>query len=102
MHMNELIELRRHLGIVHHVPGRIRVRLGTELQDRIGGLNPQDIKDFLLSLDGIDSIRVNPMAASVVVQYDADRFPPAMWECLLAGPDDRAMELAETLVQTYS
>jgi hypothetical protein len=42
--LTELLTLRRGLGIVHHVPGRIRLRLGPVIWDWAQGLGLDSTK----------------------------------------------------------
>ena len=52
--------------LVHHIPGRVRFRI-YRLKD-----DPDyaaDLKQFLLAQPGINSVRVNRVAASIAVKY---------------------------------
>lgn len=94
-HLASLLKLREGLGIVHHVPGRIRLRFGlgmlTLAQDE--GLAPDQAVRWLRALPGVKGARINVAAASVVVDYDPRRLDPSRWETLVLGDDDAALEL---------
>src|SRR5947209_4079106 len=57
-----------HAEVVHHIPGRIRLRV-PELRD-CGDLS-RWLKGPVLSELGIESFRVNQWCASVVITYNA-------------------------------
>ncbi len=99
--MESLLDLRRHLSIVHHVPGRVRFRAGPALYEHASTLTSNGLKSFLESLDGIHNIRINPSAASLIIQYDPTHFPPRLWETLVAGSDEQAAQLFGKLVTQY-
>jgi hypothetical protein len=92
-----LLALRQHLSIVHHVPGRIRLRAGPALYKHASTLNNNGLKSMLESLNGIHDIRINPNAASLIIQYDPNHFPPSLWETLVTGSDHKAAQLFDEL-----
>lgn len=89
-----LLELRRHLSIVHHLPGRIRLRLAPALWGQAARLN-QRFDTLLPRLAGIRGIRVNAAVASVIVEYDPHTVPPQHWETLVRGDATAAGEVLE-------
>jgi len=93
-----LLAARRHLGIIHHVPGRVRLRLGVGLLALAGGAGRATMTELLRAVDGIEGIEVNARAASATVTYDPRRLPPATWETLLGGDDHEAAALLESLL----
>ncbi len=52
--------------LVHHIPGRVRFRIHRLKDDSDYGAN---LKQFLLAQPGINRVRVNPVAASIVINY---------------------------------
>jgi hypothetical protein len=90
-----LLAMRRHLEIVHHIPGRLRVRAGAglmELASRWRG-RTIPIDEAVGVIDGILAARVNPMAASAVIEYDPARVPPDAWHRLLESDEDEARRI---------
>ncbi|XKH37400.1 HMA2 domain-containing protein [Azospirillum doebereinerae] len=68
------------LSIAHHIPGRIRLKLAakdTDLADAIA--QAKRFGRLVTEAPGIRSVNVNLLARSCVVEYDADRIPPAAW-----------------------
>ncbi len=54
--------------IVHHVPGRIRIKF-KDLANNSAFFN--DIKKAISSLSGVDSVRISRQSSSIVVHYKA-------------------------------
>ncbi len=99
----DLADLLRHrveLGIVHHVPGRIRLRLGPALLEwaQARGVNPKQAAVWLSTFPGVKGMRINAAAASLIIEYDARRLDPAGWETLVLGDEDAAMNLILGLI----
>ncbi|MGB0126457.1 MAG: hypothetical protein WBP72_02380 [Rhodocyclaceae bacterium] len=87
--------LRRHVAVVHHVPGRIRLRLGASLLDADSGVDVAALRRLLGSLAGIRDVRLNPAVASLAIQYDPEHIRPGDWDTLLTGDPATARTLVE-------
>ena len=96
--VSRLLALREHVHLVHHVPGRLRLRIGAGLLAGVDTSERERAADFLKDLPGIADVRVNPLAASVVVKYDAAAIAPSAWERLLVGERDEVLALVRELV----
>jgi hypothetical protein len=90
--------LRGHLRIAHHVPGRVRLRLGAGLLEAADAVARSSLPGWLETVDGIRGLRLNLAAASVIIAYDPQRLPPEAWETLVNGSDEAAVALLQTLV----
>ena len=82
------------LRIVHHIPGRVRLKLlgGPALAGKLA--DAQRLLRAARAVPGIRAVDVNGPARSCVVEYDAKRIPPAAWQDLLSGaqsPDGEAL-----------
>ncbi len=53
---------------IHHLPGRLRVRVPGLKGNPAGAL---EIVDGLTALDGVTGAEVNPITGSVLIRYDA-------------------------------
>lgn len=95
-----LLRLRAGLAIVHHIPGRIRLRLdpSTLAWANDEGVNPELAAQWLGDFPGVKRTRVNAAAASLIVEYDPKRLAPSNWETLILGDDDAALALALALL----
>lgn len=88
----------RYLRVAHHIPGRIRLKLDVDLDkaqlEAISGA-----RRFGRALDdvpGIRSVKVNLLARSCTLEYDATLIPADAWPDFLEGVRSPA---AETLLQ---
>ena len=85
------LRLRPHLAIAHHVPGRIRLRIGFGALSVIGEAGAAaPTLDHLAPLFAPGTVRVNPQARSVVITHDPARFPIGFWRDCLTGPEEMA------------
>lgn len=97
----DVLQLRACLGIVHHVPGRLRLRVRPDPQSPAP--HPQAATaalGWLRQAPGVTGVRVNAAAASVVVDYQPDRLPPPWWETLVLGDDAEALGAVLDLLGT--
>lgn len=94
MQLSDLTALRKYVTIRHHIPGRIRVVFDPSLANR------PEVRELLRTQNGLPpgvlSFRVNALAASVIIEYEAERINPALLEELLRTEDD---QLALTILQ---
>ena len=81
-----LIPLLEETEIVHHIPGRIRLRFNQSILSKLPKLNgiEKEIQKIVNQIEAIKNIRLNLFAGSVVVQYDTDIFPPDFWQEVVA------------------
>ncbi len=77
--VDSLLLLAPHTEIVHHIPGRIRLRV---LRSGIALAAKTDLQAILSSIPGIRQVRVNPVVGSAVVEYDPQTLPYGLWERL--------------------
>ncbi|MEA4857943.1 MAG: hypothetical protein AAGU21_20260 [Solidesulfovibrio sp.] len=99
MNMQELLEMRTLVDVVHHVPGRLRLRLDPRLREHPVA---RELGNWSANGSAILATRLNPMARSLVVSYDPKRIDPAVLEEFLASADGtRAQALAETLANSF-
>ncbi len=80
---SRLAGLLPHLRIVHHVRGRLRVRLQAGAANWLVQWPNAAPESWLARLPGITALHLNKVAASLVIEYDARRIPPQWWERLL-------------------
>lgn len=93
------------LQIAHHIPGRVRLKLGAGGTDGTAvGLG--DIGRLLAALEaspGIGSVSFNPLARSGVITYDPAVIAPAVWQDLTGGIRSAGvMALAEAVGRQMS
>jgi len=89
-----ILEIRSFVkAIVHHIPGRIRLRLSPEFFVKAGKI---DLSAFQ-NLEGIKEIQVNPLALSAVITYDPDKLPPRLWEAFIKDEGSAAQVINQLL-----
>jgi len=86
MDWNVLPQILAHLQIVHHVRGRVRLRLRPGIMAILPKLNGASAEQWLARIPGVLDLRLNLAAASLVIQYDAARIQPQWWERLITTP----------------
>lgn len=86
MDFSTLVKLRKHLTIKHHISGRLRVLFDAALLARAGELRALANGNGLPP--GVSNARLNILARSVVVEYDAALIPMELIERLIASPVD--------------
>ena len=96
--LNTLLGLRGHVRIVHHVPGRLRLRITSSFLSHLDRADRNRVTQELRSLRGIRGMRVNPAAGSIIIEYAPGHITPGTWECLLTGDPDAARMHLQTLL----
>ena len=97
------------IEIVHHIPGRIRLRLALD-ESSASNLSLQslleqvgDFKKALDSVPAIRSVRVNAMARSCTVEYDPRAVPAQAWVDFIQGVHSPAADaLRQTIAEKYA
>ncbi|MGB6328432.1 MAG: hypothetical protein WBF48_05860 [Halarcobacter sp.] len=79
----DIINIAKYFTIIAHTPGRLRVRVNPKIKEEKGNISINDIEDLPNKIDGIKSIKVKKIIASVTIIYDASIFPSKLWEDLI-------------------
>lgn len=80
-----LPEVLPHLQVVHHIHGRLRLRLLPGILAILPNLSGNFLKTKLATLPGILELRINKPAASLLIVYDPQRIQATWWERLLSA-----------------
>ncbi|MGC8494861.1 MAG: hypothetical protein ACP5SH_24320 [Syntrophobacteraceae bacterium] len=83
--IDRLIELATQSDIVHHIPGRIRLKVKLAALLRARDL---EISELVDRFAGILDARANAGARSIVISYDTATISPALWDLLVNGKAD--------------
>jgi hypothetical protein len=75
--IESLLRIAPHTEVLHHIPGRIRLRVLPSGLNVVRGI---DIDGVIGVLPGIKGVRVNAIVGSVVVEYDSGELPYSFWE----------------------
>lgn len=85
-----------HLQIVHHIQGRLRLRLLPSILTVLSSVSEQEFQRYLTAMPGILELRLNKPAASLIIIYNAMQIQFSWWERLiLASNADLPALLAE-------
>jgi hypothetical protein len=76
------VELIHSLNVVHHVKGRIRFRLLPDALNHVSKIDVHEITSFIRSVSGIEDVRINLIAASLIIYYNPQKIQPKLWERL--------------------
>lgn len=77
--VTNLLRIAPHLQIVHHIPGRIRLRISPSGLQTAMEIDLRQIRD---NVPGILSLRINALVGSIVIEYDRNRLNPDLWNLL--------------------
>lgn len=83
--VEKIIRISSYLSKVHHIKGRIRVRVNPKIKDESSDITIDDINSLPQKIKGIKNIKINKIVGSITVTYDNDIFPYELWEDLIAG-----------------
>ena len=93
LNQERLENVRQILAIVHHIPGRVRIKLKSSQEAAQLGLHSNDLQHFigvLREIEGIQSASVNTVALSCTVLYDSSLIAPGAWHELLGESEPGA------------
>ena len=90
----DISQVAEFFSIVHHIPGRIRIRVnvakipaikewaqGTSLREFLPNNADENLIITLLqSLPAVKNIKVNALIGSATIEYDKTLFAPNLWE----------------------
>jgi hypothetical protein len=83
----KLIELGAYFSIIHHIKGRIRLRVSPKIKEHKHHVGVEDIEALPARINGIKSIKINKMIGSLTIEYDHAIFPDHLWENLVKGEE---------------
>ena len=95
----DFMQLRDHIKIAHHVPGRIRVRLMLSALKQFPDVDPTILESLQSEAEGIKDIRVNRAAGSAAISYDPQIIPQASWETIINGEPEIAKKTLLKLIE---
>jgi len=92
------LDIGKTMTIVHHVPGRIRLRFSAKslpLLKQFGtleALDDTDVKGVLAAIPGIKNVKINEIVGSATIEYERAEWTGKLWENLCAGNQDPSLE----------
>lgn len=97
--LDVFLELRKHLSIVHHIPGRIRLKVNTTILKAFDNVDSGLIDKVLGEIEGIQDVNVNVLARSVRIQYSIKQLQPSWWDTLVNAEEQDALKLFKSLLK---
>lgn len=88
MDKKELEKLTSYLSIIAHANGRIRLRVNPKVLTEAKDIDASRIGEFMESVEGIKSVKLNKIIGSITINYDKDIFAPTIWDDLVDGKID--------------
>jgi hypothetical protein len=87
----KILEISAYLSKIHHVKGRIRMRVHPKIKEQAQNISLSDIESLPQKIKGIKAIKINKAIGSITVTYDNAVFSYDLWEDLLAGKNTQAI-----------
>lgn len=81
--IDKLIQISSYLTLVHHIKGRIRVRVSPKIKEQSSNITLEDIEDIPNKIEGIKKIKINKIVGSITIEYDNSIFPDKLWVDLI-------------------
>lgn len=85
--MNEkiLLSVLPFISIIHHIEGRVRLRINKDIKNKIQNLNVENLKSQINKIQGIKDMRFNPINGSLTINYDKNNLKPEFVSSLFSG-----------------
>lgn len=92
--VQQLLNIGKTLKLIDFVPGQIKLRFSTKTIkllhqlsafDELQHINP---KQFIYAVEGINKININPLFASITIQFEKETWAKSKWENLCNGRQD--------------
>ncbi|MFV0439636.1 MAG: hypothetical protein ACK5PS_19855 [Desulfopila sp.] len=77
--VDAFLDHTRYLRVVHHVPGRIRVKANWHGAKKLAKVDRDDLGAVIGKIPGIYGYRLNAKALSVIIEYDTATLPFDLW-----------------------
>jgi len=92
-HIKMILKLRSWVRLVHHIPGRFRLKYKLGIVAHLVRFNSTDIERTLDNIPAFKHYKLNSSTGSIIIEYDAALVKPAYIEALFS-PDDVVVKQA--------
>ncbi|MDV7212058.1 HMA2 domain-containing protein [Azotobacter beijerinckii] len=97
---DELRDSLVYIRVVHHIQGRIRLKLVAGYESLAGqGRQARQFQSILDRTPGVHGVRVNLLARSCTVEYDPQVIPVEAWDDFLTGVESPAAAILEQILR---
>ena len=98
--VEDIIKIGSYFSIIAHTPGRLRVRVSPKIENEAGNISIEDIENLPNKINGIESIKIKKIIASVTIVYNPKIFPAKIWEDLIKNENlDEITQLINKLAK---
>lgn len=91
---DEVKQFASFFHLIHHSPGRIRLRASKELKNALAEFGENKLLEgfeMIKNLPVVKGIKINKIIGSVTIEYDSKSFEPSLWELWLSQKESRAV-----------
>lgn len=91
---DEVKQFASFFHLIHHSPGRIRLRASKELKNTLAEFGENKLLEgfeMIKNLPVVKDIKINKIIGSVTIEYDSKSFEPSLWELWLSQKESRAV-----------
>lgn len=92
-----LMALRRFVEVAHHIPGRLRLRFTNRIIAGLSQSKLSSLEELCGNNNCLKNYTLNTATGSLVLEYDAKRISPALFDQLF-GTDDHLAQQALTII----
>lgn len=81
----KLVAMASYFTTIHHVQGRLRVRVSSKIKQENENVTLKDIEAIPEKIVGIKKLKINKIVGSITIEYDHAIFKKELWDDLIAG-----------------
>lgn len=85
METQKLAEVIKFFSLIHHTPGRLRLRVSPQIKAYKDEFDLENLDKNIKNIEGINRVKFNQMIGSVTIEYDKNIFSKDIWDNLLQG-----------------
>ena len=82
---DKIKDLASYCSIIHHISGRVRVRVSPKIKKYEGEASLEDIEAMPEKIKGIKKIKINKLVGSITIEYNPEIFKDSLWDDLFNG-----------------
>lgn len=100
--MHKILEIGKHLKIVHHLKGRIRIKISKQGLYNFANLTKSSSLSFKITdFKGVKDFRISTASFSCIINYDSNIIDPQDWHKLLENISDNNYQKALLILAKY-
>jgi len=97
---DQIVKIVKYFSIIAHTPGRLRVRVNPKIKNEKNNISLEEVENLPNKINGIKSVTIKKIIASVTIIYDPEIFSPKLWNDLISNKNlDEITSLINKLVK---